>query len=555
MEWEPAHRDTVVEMLARSVAANPDKVAVWFGDAPVTYRQLLERSTSTAAKLIELGVGPGDAIAVLMQNAAEHIYCLFGAAMINAVESSINTAYVGDFLNGLLQRINARVLLVDDDLLPNVVAVLNDLPELRTLLVRQRSTSPAGEVVIPERVQVLDIASLVSVKNPAPHKTYDPRWDLPSSIQYTSGTTGPSKAALFSQNYVVHLAREYSAWWYRDQDDVFYTGLPLFHGMAKLLGVLGAIYRGVTCVLDERFSVSQFWQRVADHHATATCSPEAVLNMLWNQPVADLEAHNTLHTIVAAPIPAQLHRQMEQRWGIRFVSQYSLSEVSPLVDGGTVRPLEPGTAGLARSEFYDVRIFNELDEEMPVGEVGEVVVRPLRPKIMFDGYCGDPEATLQAWRNLWFHTGDLGSFDDAGVFRFFDRKKDYIRRRAENISSFEVQRAVLKHRAVADVAAVGVASEMGEQEVKVCVVTADGQSPTPEELLEHCARNMPYYAVPRYIEFLDELPTTPSGKVSKHPLRENNREGIPTWDREAAGLTVDRAGKVAKLASQASSPS
>jgi crotonobetaine/carnitine-CoA ligase len=209
-----------------------------------------------------------------------------------------------------------------------------------------------------------------------------------------------------------------------------------------------------------------------------------------------------------------------------------------LIDGGVDAPLEPGTSGKVKSEYFDVRIFNESDEEVSPGTVGEVVVRPRRPKIMFDGYYGDADATVAAWSNLWFHTGDLGSLDTEGNFRFFDRKKDYIRRRAENISSFEVQRAALNYPPVIDVAAVGVPSELGEEEVKVCLVLAAGAEFDPVDFLAHCVSNMPYYAVPRYVEVVDALPLTPSGKVAKHLLRSS--AGGRIWDREAEGYAVDR---------------
>jgi crotonobetaine/carnitine-CoA ligase len=247
-----------------------------------------------------------------MQNSAEQIYTLFGAAYINAIESAINTAYRGEFLSSLLAKIEAKVLLVDDDLLPHVAAVARELPRLEKVLVRPRGGPALAAGSLPASVDCLPIEFLLAGDPTTVLSSSEPRWNAPSSIQYTSGTTGPSKAALFSQNYIVHVSRAYSAWWYRDADDVFYTGLPIFHGLAKLLGVTGSIYRGATCVLDERFSLTKFWDNVRRHRATATAGPEAVLTMLWNLAPSAAEVGNSLHTIVAAPIPADLHRAMEE---------------------------------------------------------------------------------------------------------------------------------------------------------------------------------------------------------------------------------------------------
>jgi crotonobetaine/carnitine-CoA ligase len=376
------------------------------------------------------------------------------------------------------------------------------------------------------------------------------RWDEPCSIQYTSGTTGPSKASLMSQNFVVNWVREMARWWAQSPSDVFYaSGLPLFHGLAKGLGALAAVYAGATCVLEERLSISTFWERVHEVGATATACPEAVLMMLWNLESTDLERTNPLRSVIAAPIPTDLLRPMEERWQVRMIGQYALSEAVPLVVGGLEEPLKVGTSGKVRTELFDVRIFNEDDEEMPTGEAGEVVVRPRQPKIMFDGYYGDDDVTRSTWRNLWFHTGDIGKFDAEGNFIFVDRKKDYIRRRAENISSFEVERAVMRFPNVAQVAAVGVPSELGEEDVKVCVVVGSGVVIDPTELLQHCVENMPYYAVPRYIEFVASLPITPSGKVQKHQLR---AAGVTpgTWNRDAEGFAVTRDGILQRRAKE-----
>jgi crotonobetaine/carnitine-CoA ligase len=353
---------------------------------------------------------------------------------------------------------------------------------------------------------------------------------------------------LLSNNYLCLFAELESRVWYREPGDVFYSTGPLFHLAGKGIGVLGSIFRGVRCVQEERFSGSTFWRRVREEKATATVMLGSVAMLLWGRERSDDEG---IRTVVGIPIPADLHRPMEERWRCTFESAYGLSECAPVVCTSPAAPIKPGSAGKVCSDYYDVRIFDENDRELAPGQVGEVVVRPLRPYSMLDAYWRNPEATQKAMRNQWFHTGDLGRFDADGYFYFVDRGKDYMRRRGENISSFEVEGALARHPAIVDSAVVSTASEVGEDEVKAFITLRPGFTVDFPDLVAFCVEHMPYYAVPRYFKVLDELPRTPSGKVQKGPLRE--RRNSECWDRERDGGIV-LSGKAARSTAHAAAP-
>jgi crotonobetaine/carnitine-CoA ligase len=529
-------RISLVEMLETVADSRADKVALWFDDEPITYQQLVERSRAVANGLLNLGVKPGDTVASLMQNCPEHVYLLFAASYIGALEVPVNTTFRGHFLDHQLRTASTRVVLADADLAPHVAEVADGLPDLECVLIR----GEANGLEVPDPIRIGSTADLLLPDSRRPTQ-HEPRWDDACTVQFTSGTTGPSKGAVLSQNFMVNWARQFSSGWCRDEEDTFFATTPLFHMAAKGVGVLGAISRGASCAVDSRFSVSNFWDRIEKYQAASTILLGPMLMMLWNLPRRESDRDVPVRAPVAAPIPPDLHRQMEERWNWRFLGFYGLSEAAPLFIGGISEPLEPGTVGQVNSEVFEVAIFDDCDCPVPPGTVGEIVCRPRQPHVMFERYFGNDAATVAITRNLWFHTGDLGKIDPDGTFSFVDRKKDYLRRRGENISSFEVERAVEQHPSVAEAAAVAVPSELTEDEVKICVVLKPGASLSHADLLEYCVNNMPYFAVPRYIEFLDELPHTPSHKVQKYKLREAG-DTAATWDRAAAGYQVNRSG-------------
>jgi crotonobetaine/carnitine-CoA ligase len=323
--------------------------------------------------------------------------------------------------------------------------------------------------------------------------------------------------------------------------DVTWTCLPLFHASAIGTVTSALLVQGRAAVVAQ-FSVSEFWPDIERSGATKAVLMAAIFP--WVAYAADSDAQRRcvgqLRAITGVPITPDVRKIWQEKFGVRFVNSfgYGQSEGVYLAFSPETDPAPLTSCGRIATEDFDVRIHDESDFEVPAGEVGEIVFRPLKANIMFDGYWNRPESTSAVWRNLWMHTGDLGRIED-GYLYFVDRKKDYLRSRGENISSFEVERTYMGHPAVAEVAVHTVDAGVAEDAMKVTVVLRDGESVDVEALCDWSIDNLPHFAVPRYFEIRPTLPRTPNGRVQKYQLRE---DGVTptTWDRDVAGVVVRR---------------
>jgi crotonobetaine/carnitine-CoA ligase len=355
------------------------------------------------------------------------------------------------------------------------------------------------------------------------------------AILHTSGTTGPSKGVccLHAQFY----------WWGVTtaaalgvgEDDVLSSSLPLFHTNALNTFVQALVHRA-RYVVAPRFSASRFWDRLAESEATVTYIIGAMAAMIANQPPSAADRGHRVRTILAPGTPAPLWPVFEERFGVTLVEGHGMTETNMAI-GPRDGAQRPGWMGRTLAGF-EARVFDEHDVEVPTGTAGELVLRAEEPCAFASGYWRQPEETQRAWRNFWFHSGDRVVQDEEGYFRFIDRLKDAIRRRGENISAWEVEQVVVQHDRVANAAAVAVPSELGEDEVMVFVVPHDNFA-DPVDLIRHCEPQLAYYAVPRFVEFVAELPLTANGKVSKAQLRDRGVSQL-TWDRERAGYKLKR---------------
>jgi crotonobetaine/carnitine-CoA ligase len=350
-----------------------------------------------------------------------------------------------------------------------------------------------------------------------------------SCILYTSGTTGPSKGVVLPHSANVHIARSAIAFMDWGPQDTMYTAFPLFHVNAKFTSVLAAMISGARLVIDERFSASRFWDRMREEGVTGFNAMGSMMAMIFNQPERADDRDHPVNRTYCAATPAAVWRPFEERFGVRVLEHYGMTEIGIATYN---REGRVGSCGRP-APWFDVRLADDEDRDAAPGEGGELQVRPRLPGIVLQEYWQRPDATAEALRNLWFHTGDRMRADEDGYLYFVDRTKDCIRRRGENISSWELETVVAGFEDVLEAAAYGVPSELGEDEVMVAVVLRPGATLDVDALYAFCEERVARFAVPRYVRVVDELPKTPSQRVQKFALREAGVTG-DTYDRAKA---------------------
>ena len=529
---------TVLDALATRLRTDPDGPYLDFDGVALTAREMDRHANRIAHQLGALGVGRGDRVATLLENSPEQVMSFFAAAKLGAIQVPINTAYKGEFLRHVLADSGAAVTIVQGELASRVGDLVptaaTELPELKAVVVVGATDDSIDGVPVHDWAELLASGSDEAPPDPGLRPS-----DL-SCFIYTAGTTGPSKGCMLPHHYVVALGEQIARAWQRTADDIVLTPLPLFHFNAISVCVVGTLLVGGSAAIVRKFSVSRFWSEVKRTDATMLSMLGSLAILVANaDDSAEMEGHR-LRLCAAAPMPPDTDRIWRERFGCAtFSAGYGLTEASLISLLPAGEPNRPGAAGRLNDVEFEVRVVDEEDRDVPLGEIGEIVCRPTGPNLMFAGYWRRPEATVDVLRNLWFHTGDLGKVDDDRFLYFVDRKKDYLRRRGENISSFEMERTFIAHPAIKDVAVHAVASAQGEDDVKVTAVLQEGVTVTEEELCRWSVDQVPYFAVPRYIEFRDDLPRNPVGRVLKYELRD---DGVTarTWDREASGFTFDK---------------
>ncbi|MFC7131575.1 MULTISPECIES: AMP-binding protein [Salinibaculum] len=507
-------------------------------DETVTFAETNRIVNRLAHGLRDAGIGKGDHVLLMLPNSLEYLYLWFALAKIGAVEVPVNTSYKEGTLTHVANLTEAEFGVFHDSFLSRVLDVEADLDYLeRVAVLGDEASEDTGD----SDLGVLAYDDLVSGDDSNPDA--DLHFDDVASIIMTSGTTGPSKAIQKTYSHQYFFSEQCRNLVQLTDEDVYMTGNPLFHSNAQVLVVYPALIAGATVCLFEKFSASAWVDRLNETGATVCNFLGSMMDFVYQQPERDVDDQNDLRCLFAAPTAYGIQDEFEERYGIEYTTEVigTTETCMPvLAPYGVERP--EGAAGLLLDEYYDVRLVDpETDQPVETGTMGEYAIRPSIPSIMTPGYYGMPEKTVDAMKNCWFHTGDGLRRDEDGWFYFVDRMGDTLRRRGENISTYEVEQPILEHPAVQEVAVVGETAEEegGEDEVKAWVVFEEGASASPEELIEWSNDRMPYFMIPRYLEYVDELPKTENEKIQKAKLREWGNSA-DTWDREDSDVTITK---------------
>jgi crotonobetaine/carnitine-CoA ligase len=525
----PLEKRVLGPILAEKAHTEGDRPYMTVGGRTYSFAETDRLVRQLGRGMQQAGVRKQDLVGMLLPNCAEFVLSWYACCVIGAVMVPINTTYTGYMLDYILKDSGTRGLIVDRNLAPQLAGVPQEsLAKLDWVAI----VGGTNDLSLPDGPgRYLDYNDMLieSRDDPEMPCTFH---DL-HSVMYTSGTTGPSKGVMLPNGHFFSSTMTFMRALGINRDDVLFTPLPLFHGLASRLGVLPALMVGAHVVIAEKFSATQFWKQVIDCGATIGHTIFTIPPILKAQPPSPLDRAHKLR----AMYNASTDPEFEERFNVRLVEAYGLTET-----GLTIYTHWPerrqDSCGKAH-EDWEIEVIDDNGLPVPTGEVGELVCRPKLPSIMMGGYLNKPEETLRTTRNLWFHCGDYVRRDADGYFYFSGRKKERIRRRGENVSGFEVERIIGTHPDISEVAAVAYPAEAGEDDIRCVIIQRSGAGLKPAELMDWLQPRMPFFMLPRYIEFVDDMPRTPSAKIEKYKLVEAGLSSA-AWDREKAGYHIAR---------------
>ena len=491
-----------------------------------SYSATLDRVGRLAAALGQLGVGRGDHVCLFMASCADYVFLTLACNFLGARWIPVNTDYRGTWLRDTILESEPKLLISDRQHQPHLEAAA--VTGLQPLL-RDAPSPPNMESLLRNAPRGAD--------------PVDVDYGETSAILWTSGTTGRAKGVMQSHNNWIRAALSAAELGDVGEGDVLYNCLPLYNSAAWVANIYPALISGTTVAMDPGFSAGAFWERTRHYGATHVFTLGAMHMFLWNAPELPTDGDNPVRSANMVPMPDAVHRPFCERFGIDAIHQgFGQSEVMLLLrrkdDSQTAYP--PGALGEPAPDL-EVALLDDGDQPVPPGEIGEICVQPLAPHVLFNGYYNAPKETEAAFRSGWYHTGDLGRQDDQGHYFFVDRKKDVIRYKGRNVSSVAVENVARQHPDLAEVAVFGVPSDEleAEHEIMLTAVRKPGAKLAEEDLARFINQNAPYFFVPRYIEWLEALPLTPTQKVRKVELR-GRGVGSRTWDARAAGFKPAR---------------
>lgn len=514
---------TVVAVLDLAAAEASDRVFLRTEDDQATFGEAAFRARRLAAGFAEIGVQPGDVVVLYMHNSVDMVLCTFALGYLGAAASPVNVEYVGDLLTYVIDDTGATMAVVDASLVPQFLQAAHLAREFE-----------GGTVVIrvDEQVDGVDVGQFTSFDEIAASKAH---LDVASTDQsstlliiYTGGTTGPSKGVIVTNGHALTFASDWTRCVAYTGEDILYSCLPLFHGLAYLLGVLPTLLCRAQMIIDRRFSASNFWSRVIEANATVAHSIFSMIPILLAKPESELDRLHRLRAIYLGP--SKYAPEFRERFGVEVVEVYGQSETG-VVTYAPFGELPAGSCGRANPHF-EIRIVDEMDNEVSVGHPGEIIVRPRLPFTMMRGYLSKDPETLDTFRNLWHHSGDRGFVDADGWYYYVDRMKDCIRRRGENISSYEVEFVINQYPRIVESAVFAVPADVEEDEVKACIVVDRAEEFDIGDFQEFLSTRLARFMRPRYVEIVDELPKSAAQKVEKYKLIAAGVDG-PT------GITID----------------
>jgi crotonobetaine/carnitine-CoA ligase len=492
-----------------------------------TFAQTLQQVENLAGNLHALGVRQHDHVILVMPTCPLALTVMFAANYLGAVYVPVNPALKGSSLEHVLHNAGAKIALVHDSVLERVLAAA---PATLTSVVHSsdEAISSSGGVTI------LGVSALTkpSAAPPAPSKQIQP-FDT-QSIIYTSGTTGRSKGVLSSYMHAFSCVG-LDAWNCLRPDDRQMVHMPIFHIGGAFIATV-SLCMGSSIGVVSHFRTEAFWDQVRELEITSAFLLGAMATFLLKQPPDTRDRDHGLRMIFIVPL-GQSGKPFRERFGVEFYTLFNMTEIcTPLIS--RANPAKDNVCGRPRAGV-EVRLVDANDCPVREGDVGQLILRTEAPWALNHGYNANPQATADAWRNGWFHTGDAFFRDKDGDYHFVDRLKDAIRRRGENISSYEIEVELLSHTSIREAAAIPVPSEHSEDEVMIVLAPAAGATIEPEEIIRHLQPRVAHHMIPRYVRIVEELPKTPTAKVEKHVLR---AEGITadTWDRERAGIAIRR---------------
>ena len=492
-----------------------DKPLLIIRDKVLTYADADRLSNRVANRLIEHGVGKGDVVATFMYNSIAQALIWFGCAKMGAVYAPLNVSLVRDDLAYSLNDTEAMLLILDEELAPAYNAA-------ESLLTFHPKVLVLGDPSVIETGGALSFDDLLGGDESLPN--VEIKGTDPMAIVYTGGSTSMPKGVLVNHLYYIGAAIRYAEIAEATDQDVHFANSHFFHIGGQQFAITGPLYNGMTGVMEKWFSASRYWDIARKYGATIVDPIGTMMAVLLRQPKSELDRQHKVRVgvgVASGQVRGALHREFEERFGAPMLEVYAMTEVGVLICSERVNDRREGSSGKPHG-WAEIMVVDQDDNPVPPNTLGHLLLRPSVINTYMIEYVNKPAETLAAWKNLWYHSGDLGYMDEDGYLYFIGREAHWVRRRGENVSAFEVEKALSEHPAILDCAIIGVLSDVGDEDIKAYVHVVEGrEQPVPMELVAWCRERIAYFKVPRYIEFVDDFPRTMTkNEIARHELRE-----------------------------------